>query len=162
MRLYIACTALLLSLAPIARAGDTENERRTLKGLKGMEVFIVAIPPAAEQNGLTKSAIQTDVELKLRQAAITVLDLKPGQPWLSVEVEMGIRTESPWTYSISVELHQSVILTRDPSIFFSDATTWSAGSFGSVPKAQVGTLRDDIKDIVDKFVNAYLAVNPKK
>jgi len=162
MRLYIACLVLLLSLATITRAGDSEADRRTLRGLKGMEVFIVSMPPEAEQNGLTKSAIQTDVEFKLRQAAITILDPKPGQPWLSVEVEMGIRTESPWTYSISVELHQSVTLTRDPSISFPDAATWSAGAFGSVGRAKVGSLRDDIKDMIDKFINAYLAANPKK
>jgi hypothetical protein len=78
MRLYIACITLLFSLSPMVRADDTENNRRTLRGLKGMEAFVASLQPEVEQTGLTKSAIQTDVESKLRQAGILVLDPKLG------------------------------------------------------------------------------------
>lgn len=162
MRLYIACIALLLSLAPIAHGDDDEDSRRTLVGLKGVEVFVGKIAAEAEQYGLTKSTIQTDVELKLREAAITVLDLKPGQPWLNVNINLLTNSTGPWPYELSVELRQSAVLPREHPILFPDAVTWSAGVFGNVGKAKVNTLRDDIKDLVDKFINAYLAANPKK
>ena len=163
MRSYAACIVLFLFVAPIGHADDDEDSRRSLTDLKGVEVFIGPIPPEAEQNGLTKSAIQTDVELKLRQAGITVLNAKPGQPWLSVSVSVLIRsTGQTWPYTITLELRQSAVLTRNPAILSRDAVTWSLGALGDVGRLKVSNLREDIKNMTDKFINAYLAVNPKK
>lgn len=163
MRLYAAFATLLVFSAPIAHADDNEASRRSLRGLNGIEVFVGTLPSEVEQNGLTKSAIQTDVELKLRQAGIPVLDPKVGSPWLDVNVNVLSDSNSAiWTWTIRVELHQDAILTRDSSIFAKDAVTWGLGMFGQIGKQNLRSLRDNIKDKVDQFINAYLAVNPKK
>jgi hypothetical protein len=65
-----------------------------------------------------------------------------------------------WPYSLDVEVIQAAALTRDPSITVLLATTWSVSAFGYTSKPNVRNLREDIKDEVDKFINAYLAVNP--
>jgi hypothetical protein len=44
----------------------------------------------------------------------------------------------------------------------SGATTWSVTAVGTVGRENLRNIRDFIKDDVDKFVNAYLSVNPKK
>lgn len=42
------------------------------------------------------------------------------------------------------------------------ASTWDVGVFGDVGKFNVRSLRDNVKDKVDEFINAYPAANPKK
>ena len=54
-------------------SAQTEMDRKSLRGLKGIAVVVEALQPEAERDGLTKSQIKTDIELKLRQAGIHVL-----------------------------------------------------------------------------------------
>lgn len=64
-------------------------------------------------------------------------------------------------YAILVELKQHVSLIRDGSLV-RGATTWDTVIVGMVPTSNIQPIRFDIKDKVDKFINAYLSVNPKK
>jgi hypothetical protein len=155
-----------LLAASVATAADNENTRRSLKGLKGINVLVEPVKAEVEQGGLTKTSIQTDVELKLRQAGITVLTeaeslAAPGSPYLYISV--GTVGSGPLSaYATHVELAQSVRLDRDPGIWLAGATTWSVASVGTVGRDNLREIRDDIKDNVDQFINAYLSVNPKK
>jgi len=125
-------------------------------------VIIEDLKPEVEQNGLTTSAIQIDVELKLRQAGIPVLAGGASNPFLHISVNVFPSTSAIWPDTILVELRQSVSLTRDPSITVPLAATWDVGVFGEVPKLNVRDLRNSVKDIVDQFINDYLTANPKK
>jgi len=40
--------------------------------------------------------------------------------------------------------------------------TWTTGLTGTTGNLNIRGVRDHIKDLVDQFINAYLAVNPKK
>ena len=43
------------------------------------------------------------------------------------------------------------------------APTWSAaGVIGTVGYQKLGSLREDVRDLTDQFINAYLAANPKR
>jgi hypothetical protein len=155
---------VLLVAASAATAVDDELSRRSLKGLKGVEVVVESLKAEAERDGLDETSIQTDVELKLRLAGIAVLTKEerlaaPGTPFLYINV--NTQSGSLYAYSISVQLEQDVRLDRDPSTRIS-ATTWSVTSVGTVGRNNLRDVRDSIKDIVDIFINAYLSVNPKK
>jgi hypothetical protein len=163
MRLFAALVVPFLFSAPIVHADDDENTRPSLRGLTGVAVIIEDLKPEIEQNGLTLSAIRTDIELKLRQAGIPIIGLVniPGKPFLHISVDV-LRSDRPtWPYAIRVELRQMVSLTRDPAISMHTAT-WDVGSYGTIAKQNLRNLRDSAKDLVDEFINAYLAVNPKK
>jgi hypothetical protein len=158
----------LLVAASAAAAQDTESRQQSLKGLKEIKVLVEDLDAEPERDGLNKTAIQTDVELKLRQAAIRVLTRAesletPGAPYLYINVHPMLSTTGKlYVWSITVELRQSVRLERDPNIRVFYATTWSAARvLGIVPRADLRTVREDIKDPVDEFINVYLAVNPK-
>lgn len=167
-RSIVTILAVLWSLiglpGPESWALDTESARATLKGLSGVRVLI-DLTPDAERAGLTMVQLQTDVELRLRQAGIAVLTKEewhssPGQPWLWVQVTTLRTATGLSAYHIGVELNQNVFLERNSSP--SDASTWStAGITGIVGAAKFPTLRDDVKDEVDRFINAYLSVNPR-
>ena len=137
-----------------------------MKGLKGVGVIVEDQKPEVEQSGLVTSTIQTDVELKLRQAGIPVLRnteySKAGSAVLDISVSILTSNGPNWSYAITVQLDQDATLLRDSSMVAPLATTWEVGVFGSIGKQSVRSLRDDVKDLVDKFINAYLAVNSKK
>ena len=67
-----------------------------------------------------------------------------------------------YAHSSRVEFRQDVRLDRDPNIQIPAATTWSAAAVGAVGRNDLRSIRDSIKDCVDRFINAYLSVNPRK
>jgi hypothetical protein len=60
-------------------------------------------------------------------------------------------------------LKQDVSLTRAPNAHVDGATTWESTSYiGTVGAEKLSSIRGNVKDQVDQFINAYLAANPKK
>jgi hypothetical protein len=140
-----------------------------LKGLAGVYVLVEDVNREAEADRLRREEIQTDVELKLRQSGIQGLTYEealktPGLPQLSVIVNaMKTKDASMYAYTASVELLETVTLQRNPKIKIGGASTWKTPSIvGVIPASRVSDLRADVKDMVDKFCNAWLTANPKK
>ena len=155
----------LLMITGIAIAQDLESERVTLKGLSGVGVLLADLAAETERDGLTKAAIQTDVELKLRLAGIRVLTVEqvwrtPGSPYLYVNVLCGKR-ERLYACHISLDLVQDVSLVRAPSTT-AIAQTWGVGALETMDALQLLSVRETVKDMVDIFINAWLSVNPKE
>jgi hypothetical protein len=133
----------------------------SLKGIDAVDVLIENLSDGSKALGLTKQAIQNDVELKLRLAGIRVVtqqeSLKlPGSPFLHIMV-----TTSPdrRAVSIGVELGQDAWLARSGELV--TVMSWQTGGVVSNPGV-AQAIRDLIKDYVDEFLNAWLSVNPKK
>src|ERR671924_598657 len=58
----------------IGARGLTESyQNSSLRGLPGVRVLLTDLNPDAERDGLIKSEVQMDVELRLRNAGIRVL-----------------------------------------------------------------------------------------
>ena len=143
---------------------DSPENRNTLRGIPGVYVSAQLDPDL----GVTKEQIQTDVELRLRTAGIKVLSKEeyfetPGGPHLFVEVNTINSQDITEIYFffIAVRLFQHVSLERNPFIKVR-TPTWSYGTIGIVSIRNPSHVRDFVKDTVDHFINAYLAVNPKK
>ena len=139
--------------------------QETLRGLKGFSVIIGELHDEVTQAGLTKSILKTDVELKLRKAGIRVLTKDErfftlglvGR--LSVSVN-ALKTTSPphtFVYCAAVKLLQDVILSRNRVKTL--AITWDSGFVGVTPDLR--DVRENTSNLVDMFMNDYLAVNPK-
>jgi hypothetical protein len=161
----MALAFMLVHVSPAL--SDWPHERASLAGLTGVTVVVEGMRPDAEREGLRQSTLQTDVELKLRQAGIRVLTeaeriLTPGIPRLYLNVNTMLRDEiGAFAFSINLRLMQKVRLDRNP-IIVSEGTTWSTGSVGTVGVRELATVRESIRDQVDEFINAYLAANPKR
>jgi hypothetical protein len=62
-----------------------------------------------------------------------------------------------YAFSILAHFRQPVVLVRDPSISL-NAITWNAlGGVGMIGSARLSEVRDYVRDMVDEFINAYLA-----
>ena len=144
------------------------KKRDSLVGLEDIKVLVELLNPAAKKYGLTRQALQTDTELQLRQNGIGVLSLfedspRPGNARLYVNICIAISKEmGVAAVNISVELHQTVLLKRDPTKAFHGVTTWEEGSVVLPTLNNLKNIRGDVKDHVEEFINDYLAANPKE
>ena len=146
-------------------AGDSKYERDTLRGVEGVNVVVEELGSEVERAGLTETQLQTDVELRLRKAGIRVLTYEervgtPGRPSLYINVNVMLKSDGLAVYAIRVALHQTASLETDGSRPI--VATWSVASIGSVSRIRfVDTIRNDVRDGVDDFINAYLSVHPR-
>ena len=169
MKTVLAVLALLSAtvVSRLVGQGDNESTRKTLAGLTGLYVSVQRIPDEMQRDGLDTTQILTDVELKLRQAGITVLTRQEwlstaAAPYLYVNVQAIKNPAKFYVFSTNVELGQRATLVHDPSMSVL-ATTWSAtGMIGTVGSQKLGSLREHVRDQTDQFINAYLAANPKR
>ena len=161
----VTVTVVFLFCSTLMAQGDDASTRKSLKGILGVWVVIEPLDPDAERTELSRNAIQTDVELRLRMAGIAILPgdktlaWMRGGPALYIVVHTHKRGEL-YAFSYSIGLYQRVKLDREPQISLF-ASTWGGEGLGSVGSANLSQIRNRIKDAVDKFINAWLSVNPK-
>jgi hypothetical protein len=159
---FVAMSVIGLT-SPSVRAQDSEFTRATLKDISAVNVLVEELSDGAKTLGLTTDAIQTDVELKLRLAGIRVVTLEealkvPGGPILYVLVSV---LPDGRAASIEIELHQNVLLERN-GLRVVGMPTWNTRYLMWEPNPTAQAVRNVVKDQVDVFLNAWLAVNPKK
>jgi hypothetical protein len=105
------------------------------------------------------------VELQLRKAGIRVFTKEerlraPGQPVLSVTTGVLLHSNGRATYTLIVALYQRASLDINADSVL--VATWDFMVFGSVRVSHISdTGRKYVKDLVDRFINAYLSVNPR-
>ena len=159
---------VLVCVIPSALALDSNANRETLRGLKGVRVLVEDFASEVEKAGLTKNQLQPHIEDRLRRAGIKPLTqdecfVTPGEPYLYVNINLNFRKADPNIYSFSIDIGviQNVTLDRD-SKQKTYAATWSTGGVGSIEKEFLPRLKDSVDDLLDLFIKSYLAVNPKK
>ena len=159
-----SCVALVLvGLCAWQAHATSEYERATLKGLPGVGLSFERPGEDAERDGLTRQLLGEDVYLQLHQAGIRVLDhfAVNGRPALYLNVNTLKTGTGLYVFSLSLDLKQTVKLSRASITAYS--ATWSAtGRLGAIEATELRTLRETVRDMVDEFINAYLAVNPKE
>jgi hypothetical protein len=153
--LSLFCVALFGFVQSSLFGGDDDYTRQSLVHISSLDVVIEGLPSGASRIGLTKEVIQTDVELKLRLAGIHV----GSQALQYLYVNTNVSNDAS-AASFIIELRQPATLVRDPKITALGATTWSLSGLITNPTGD--GIRSIIKDQIDHFLNAWLAVNPKK
>jgi hypothetical protein len=141
----------------------------SLRGLRGVEVLIEELNPDLENLNLTMIQIQSDVELKLRNAGIQVLSKEENEkiqslrkPYLYIKINssrLSSRKESI-AFNIGIALNQQVTLrgqADSKKCFF--APTWYTSAVGAAGRKNIQEILDTLQDLTDKFINAYLKAN---
>jgi hypothetical protein len=136
-------------------AGDA-FERTSLKGLKSLQVVVEDLAPDITQDGLDRERIKSSVEHQLEQAGIVVEPQAENALYIhlgSVKSETGV-----YSYALSLQLVQLVLLYRDPSLL-TWGTTWSLDLVGSATPENVSEIEPLIGRGVNAFVSDYQAAN---
>ena len=165
MRVFGVVAAVFLISPSLGYSADVVQEE--LSGLPGVLLFVGDIKPDAEQDGLSKTSIYTDVEHQLRVAGIRILTQEeggklPGRPTLSIDVVTQKARGIPlYIYGVEVSLKEQVTALRSGRTLA--ASTWESDVIGNVSEANFAeSVRDSIRGEVDKFINAYRTANPKR
>lgn len=170
MRIVAIVTTLVLAAMGSASALDSEETRKTLAGLQGVYVLVEELQPNiqkyAKNFDLDKSSLQKSAEARLRETGIRVLGREewlktPGRPVLYININTHEQEKYWFAYNIQVELQQVAAMEANPAIK-SLVGTWSVNMAGMVNIGTINVLQDRVKNLVDIFIKAYLAVNPKK
>ena len=158
--LLFGCTALTL-------VAQDDSSAQSLRGITSMDVVVEDVPgDVASQTNMSTQQIQTDVELRLRRAGIVIA--KKSEAFLSVSLNAipqqfsDGRMVGITTYSVFISFYQLVTVERAPQKFFA-ASTWHAQTLAYSNTGQVLEVCRGrvIPDLIDRFLNAYLSVNPK-
>jgi hypothetical protein len=166
-----AVLALVVVMVSVLVAADQRTlydvkpiQRTALVGLKGVYVLVESPKPEAQSLGLTKDQIKTNIELRLRKAGISMLTEKdwlgsPDYPHLSVTVAAITRAGS-YSYMLQLYLSEFVTLARGNRVMGVIWQTYRIG-IGNEQNTETKT-QEQIGDMVDEFINDYMAANPKK
>jgi hypothetical protein len=159
-RLAAICVFAVLTFGVMSPSVSAQD-RRNLKGIDGLFVEVETLPNSASKLGLSEGILQTDVEQKLRLAGVRVVTNQeganlPGSPYLYVRL---IATDPPEAVAVEIGLNQNATLERNGD-FAPEVATWEKILVIANPSGQ--SVRDNIKDLTDDFLNDWLAVNPKK
>lgn len=167
------CVWLLLLLCLTANA---QTKRDNLRGFQFTEVLIKVArsQSAGAEVGLSERQLQADVELRLRKAglhvkaegeAISFEELTSNEIlptlYVSVSIVGSDDLKGVFAADVSVQLKRMGKFGKDysQSIF---AAVWSDGITSILGKDMLEPgIRRQIADLVDRFINDYLAANPK-
>jgi hypothetical protein len=186
--IYLIGAALLIaiSLRDLCLADDKARDRKTLHGIQSVVVIVHAVEAEWRTElakvGLSESALQASIEHQLQKAGIQVISeegvsrrselegilnvrLKFNDPeptkkqFLSLngkeeKIEV-VDIKKKYIYAIRLNLRQLVSLKRDPSAE-AFSITWQAESVGM---RRLSLIKDDIKSLVDVFIEAYTSEN---
>lgn len=126
MKCFVICLLISLSV-PAIRAIDIPATRRSLRGVDAFNVVVDL--QNGNALGLTNDEIQTDVELRCRQAGVKIdktliqPDLYVNVQVMQLQIKSGQRLDG-YAVNIEVEFDQSVTLDRAPAMRV-PATTWA-------------------------------------
>lgn len=168
-RLIAGVMVCLVGPASPVPALDTPNERVTLAGLIGVHVVVHDMSAEAEREGLSRTSVQAEVELRLKRAGLRVFTpteamASVGRPTLELRVNLVRPAEAPqlYIYSVDLTLRQQIRLVRDRTIE-SYAVTWSENrEVGSVGVARLAAVREAVRSRIEQFVTAWQAANPDR
>lgn len=159
--LVVVLGALAISTHAWARFSAAEEE--LLRGLDGFRLAVERIKPEIERDGLFRSILLSDMELRLRMAGIKVLpeeeaDSKPDAPCLFLYVD-AMKCSLGYVYSLRLSLIEPVKLTRNNTKVFATILRVPAelGITSRLPE-----IRDAAGDFLEEFIKAWKAANSKK
>lgn len=167
MRPSVILRFAVLALAPSALGAQESGASANvaLRGVAAMMVVADSLPDGAAKAGLFASQLQTDVELRLREAGIAILPASsaPGSPVLFVQASLTPGESGLIAYTAHMTFGEAVRLMRVPTIL-TFGTTWEGPRVLGYASAEhvAEQVRKAVNDQVSAFLNAWLAVNPRK
>ena len=184
--IIIIMALITITQTDVCRADDKARDRKTLQGIQSVVVKVHTVEAEWQAElakvGLSESALESSIEQQLQKAGIQVLDeeassqsafegilnvrLKfsdpePAKKQFPTDDKSGdiiekVDVKKRYIYAIRLNLRQLVSLKRNPSAE-AFSITWQAESAGM---RRLALIKDDIKSLVDVFIEAYISENP--
>ena len=163
MRKALALLAVLF-LIPSFVVG--QSQRDSLAGLPGVS-YALYLPTDLEQLRVSPTELGTTVELRLRESGVRVLYSKEDRQYygfLEVSIFTYDMEDGTSVYTVGAAYHQNATLQRFKSSPSFSVVTWQEkGVYGVANNSEIREpLKEAVKAVLEKFINDYLAANPKR
>jgi hypothetical protein len=155
-RMFVLMLALFLRGGTHVHAAGDVFERASLQGLRAVQVVVENLAPDITKDGLDRERIKATVERQLQQANVTVE--AQAENALYVHIGTAKNEAGLYSYALSLQLLQLVLLFRDPGLA-TWGTTWSLDQVGSIAPTKVSELESLIARGVNAFIEDYQAAN---
>ena len=162
-RLQMLLQIFVLSVFLLVSASQTHAQSTPYRGsLRGLAAVPVKVQ-VTRGTGTTSERLREFIELRLRSAGISVPENNitsrlDGYAMLSLTVVSS--EDRGDLLQVVLTLTQGVTLKRRPSIE-AHVATWEASKCGGDEKSNEATLQRWVAELIDSFINDYLAVNQK-
>jgi hypothetical protein len=169
MWLKILTLLSLFCLWPIVGLAQLPKDplaQETLRGLPGVRLIVEKINAEVERDGLTTDFVRTTAETRLRAAGIRLLSkdevaMTQGLPTIQILVQTA-RSDSLYAYCIEVSVWQEMVpIHRQTSLPVWVRSWVTENVVGIKSHKNIHVLKTTVEDLVDAFIHAYVAVNPK-
>ena len=151
----------LSSVRPVRTRGA--DDPYGLRGISSIWVLIESPGPEGANIGLADEAVRDDVELRLSNAGLRVISPEEAKK-IAVKdstflyVNVAVMSDG-LAATVLAQFAQGAYLLRN-SLPIGTAFTWTDVS--SVLRPSLDSVRSEIKDLVDKFLNEWLKQNPRR
>jgi hypothetical protein len=162
--------AALIAPAAVA-AQDTEWNRYTLENLGGVFIRLEA-DDQCQAVGVTPSAYEADVSLKLIEAEVGVLTQEemlqhPAMPELRISLDCAGGGDNgaggAVAYAVGLRVQQSAQMLRDTQITLPEAVTWFSTDVGVTSEdAVVEAVGATLSEQVEAFTAAWTAIHARE
>lgn len=164
MKVFIGCLAVLFSVAqPISAGGPLIGQRDALRGLNKISVSAMILIPEILQTGLIDEEwLRIKVELSCRSSYISVEDTLT-YPQLQIQLQVNMIDPEYYVFAMSLDLVDLALPQHQLNKRkFYESYIWTQQIFGGHAKGDFRTnVEENVKELMDRFLNDYLAANPK-
>jgi len=159
----VAILLAILTLPTHSMARLSAADLELLRGLDGFRLAVDRIRPDIERDGLFRSTLQEDMELRLRMGGMKVLseeegEKKPEAPLLYLHMD-ALKCSLGYVYKIRLALMEPAKLVRN-QVKVTATVLRIPDELGIT--SNLSEIRDAAGDVVEEFVKAWKTVNPKK
>ena len=165
MLFILSFFAAVMTFAQVADRSQIQQEfRRRLSESDGISVLVSVITKEKSEEESMTSQLQEDVEQLLEDYEIKIikkedLEYAPGRPRLGVYLVMyqEPRLKGTYLFSFRVVHFEDASLARNYK--FAEGICWDSGLY--IGRERTSVMRGVVKNHVRKYINDYLAANPK-
>ena len=155
----------VITFAQVIDKAQVQQEfRRRLSESDGISVIVNVITKEKSDEESMMSQLQEDVERELEEAEIKIipkedLEYAPGRPRLGVYLVMyqEPNLKDTYLYSFRVVHFEDATLARNYK--YAEGVCWDSGLY--IGRERTAVMRSVVKTHVQKYINDYLAANPK-
>jgi len=165
MLFLLSFSAGVITFAQVADKSQIQQEyRRRLSESDGISVLVSVITKEKSEEESMTSQLQEDVERELEDSDIKIipkedLEYAPGRPHLGVYLVMyqEPNLKDMYFFSFRVVHFEDASLARNYK--FTEGVCWDSGLY--IGRERTSVMRGVVKTHVRKYINDYLAANPK-
>jgi len=162
---FLSILAGVMTFAQEVDKAQIQQEfRRRLSDSNGVSVYVNVITEEKSEEESLTTQLQKDVERELKESDIRILtkeelEYAPGRPRLGVYLviykEPGLK--NLYLYSFRVTHFEDATLARNYQ--YAEGICWDSGLY--IGRERISVIRGMVKTHVLKYINDYLAANPK-